>query len=152
MIQHKYFIGSQRTMLREMKRLEQLSYTVSDLFYAQLFNQDSEPLLIVDGEADGVPEKIFVVRYILGSAGENSRPIFRDELTGYDYEQQIIYPKQNVDVERLQSTIEALAYGSPKSRVARVKIGNSKGEKATVKVIISNELVSKIINVYQYAW
>jgi hypothetical protein len=135
-----------------MKRLEQLRYAVSDLFYAQLFNQDSELLLIVDGEADGVPEKMFVVRYILGSAGEHSRPIFRNELTGYDYEQQIIYPKQNVDLEPLQSTIEALAYGSPKSRLVHVKIGNSKGKTATVKVIISNELVSKIINVYQYAW
>jgi hypothetical protein len=139
-------------MLGRMKPLERLRYAVSDSFYAQLFNQDSEPLLIVDGETDGVPEKMFVVRYILGSAGENSRPIFRNELTGYDYEQQIIYPKQNVELDRLQSTIEALAYGSPKSQLARVKIENSKGETATVKVIISNELVSKIINVYQYAW
>jgi hypothetical protein len=139
-------------MLEGMKSMDRLRYAVSDSFYTQLFSQGSEPLLIVDGEPNGVPAKMFVVRYIVGSAGEHGRPIFRNELTGYDYEQQIIYPKQNAELDGLQSTIEDHAYGSPKSRLARVKIGNSKGETATVKVIISNELVSKIINVYQYAW
>lgn len=135
-----------------MKLMESLRYIVSDSFYSQLFAKGSEPLLIVDGENNQTPEKVFVVRYTLGSAGEYSRPIFKNELVGYDYDQQIIYPKQSNKLDSLQSTIEALAYGSPKSKLARVKVENSKGETATVKVIISKELISKIINVYQYAW
>jgi len=114
-------------------------------------DQDSESILIGD-ELSSSPRRLFVVKYVLGAAGENSRLIFKNELTGYDFEQQIVYPTQKTQLDQLQCALERFAYGSPETRLSRVEIENSKGQRATVKLIISHELVSEIIGMYQFAW
>ena len=124
---------------------------VSDSFYSLLANHDSMPILILDGELNS-PRRLFLVKYVLGAAVENSRLIFKNELTGYDHEQQITYPTQRRQLDRLQSVLESFAYGSSQARLSYVEIENSNGQKATVRAIISNDLLSAIIDMYQFAW
>ena len=93
-----------------------------------------------------------MVKYLLGAVGENTRLILRNELTGYDYEQQVIYPTQKAELDQLQSLFESFVYGSLQARLSHVDIENSGDQKLTVKVIMSNELVSAIIDLYQFAW
>jgi hypothetical protein len=126
-------------------------YVVSDSFYSLLANHDSIPILIVDGEPSS-PRRMFLVKYVLGAAGENTRLIFKNELTGYDYEQQITYSTQKNQLDGLQSELESFAFGSSQARLSYVEIENSKGQGATVRAIVSNELLSAIIGMYQFAW
>jgi len=114
-------------------------------------DQDSESILIGD-ELSSSPRRLFVVKYVLGAAGENSRLIFKNELTGYDFEQQIVYPTQKEKLDHLQNALASFVHGSPKTRLSRVEVENSKGQQVTVKLIISHELVSEIIGMYQFAW
>ena len=93
-----------------------------------------------------------MVKYVLGAYDENSRLVFKNELTGYDYEQQIVYPTQKTQLDHLQRALESFTYGSPGTLLSRAEVRNSKGQKTTVKVIISHELISKIIDMYQFAW
>jgi hypothetical protein len=132
-----------------MAFLERLRYVVLDSFYSLPMDHDSEPIIIVDGDSHSSPRRLFVVKYVLASADENSRLIFKNQPTGYDYEQQIIYPIQKSQLDHLQSVMETFAYGSA-NKLARVE--NPKGEFATGRVIISNELVSEIIGTYHFAW
>jgi hypothetical protein len=153
-LSHKYFIASFTRVFwsSKMALLGRPKYIVSDSFYVLLMDQDSESILIGDDGLNSSPRRLFVVKYVLGAAGENSRLIFKNELTGYDFEQQIVYPTQKAQLDHLQSALESFAYGSPKTRLSRVEIENSKGQQATVKLIISHELVSEIIEMYQFAW
>ena len=93
-----------------------------------------------------------MVGYDRGAYGENSRLIFRNEITSYDYERQIVYPTQKTQGDQLQSTMDAFVYGSHETLLSRAEIGNSMGQKTIVSVITSNELVSKITDIYQFAW
>lgn len=131
---------------------DRAKYIVSDSFYFLLMDQDSESVLIEDDELGRSPRRLFVVKYVLGAVGENSRLIFKNELTGYDFEQQIVYPTQKAQLDQLQTALERFAYGSPETRMSRVEIENSKGQRATVKLIISHELVSELMGMYQFAW
>ena len=130
--------------------MDRQNYVVSDLFYSLLANDDSKPVLIVDDVSS--PRRVFLVKYVLGAVGENARLIFRNEPTGYDYEQQVIYPTQRAQLDQLQGLLESAAYGSHQTRLSHVEIENSSNQKVTIKVIISNELVSAIIDLYQFAW
>ena len=129
--------------------MDRQNYVVSDLFYSLLANDDSKPVLIVDDVSS--PRRVFLVKYVLGAVGENARLIFRNELTGYDYEQQIIYPTQKEQLDYLQSLLESFAYGSFQT-LSNVEIGNSRNQKVTIRVITSNDLVSAIIDLYKFAW
>ena len=88
-----------------------------------------------------------MVRYDLGAHGENSRPVFKN-----DYERQIVYPTQKKLRDQLQSAMEGFIYGSHKALLSRAEIANSMGEMTVVRVLVSSELFSKIINMYQFAW
>ena len=92
-----------------------------------------------------------MAKYGIGAVGENARLIFKDELTGYDYEQQITYPTQKEQLDYLQSLLESFAYGSFQT-LSNVEIRNSRNQKVTIRVITSNDLVSSIIGLYQFAW
>ena len=120
------------------------------MFYSLIFNQeDAEPILVFDRSA---PTRLFLVRYIIGSGGENSRLIFCSEITGYDYNQQITYPTQKGNLDGLQGVLETFVYGSVNSELLRVDVEDGKRYVKTVKAIISEDLVSRIITIYQYAW
>lgn len=105
-----------------MTLLERLRYVVLDSFYSLLMDHNLEPIIIVGGESHSSPRRLFVVKYVLASAGQNSRLVFRNELTGYDYEQQIVYRTQKTQLDHLQSVLETYAYGSANPQLARVEI------------------------------
>ena len=129
--------------------MEPQKYTVSDSFYSLLVNADSNPILIVDDF--NAPRRMFLTKYVIGSSGENARLIFKHELTGYDYEQQITYTTQKAQLDHLQDLVENFAFRSLQN-VSNVEVGNSKNGKVTVRVITSSDLVSAIIGMYQFAW
>jgi len=129
--------------------LDRQKYVVSDSFYSLLANDDSNPILIVDELS--APQRMFLTKYVIGAVGENVRLIFKNELTGYDYEQQIIYPTQIEQLDYLQSLLESFAYGSFQT-LSNVEIGNSRNQKVIIRVITSNDLVSAIIGLYKFAW
>lgn len=130
--------------------MDRQKYVVSDLFYSLLANDDSKLVLIVDDLTS--PRRVFLVKYVIGAVGENARFIFRNELTGYDYEQQTTYPTQKAKLDHLQSLLESVAYGSHQTRLSHVDIENSSNQKIIIQVIISNELVSVMIDLHQFAW
>ena len=129
--------------------MDRQKYVVSDSFYSLLANDDSNPILIVDELS--APQRMFLTKYVIGAVGENVRLIFKNELTGYDYEQQIIYPTQIEQLDYLQSLLESFAYGSFQT-LSNVEIGNSRNQKIIIRVITSNDLVSAIIGLYKFAW
>ena len=129
--------------------MDRQKYVVSDSFYSLLVNDNSNPILIVDKLSS--PLRMFLAKYAIGAVGENTRLIFKNELTGYDYEQQITYPTQKEQLDYLQSLLESFAYGSLQT-LSNVEIGNSKNQKVTIRVITSNDLVSSIIGLYKFAW
>ncbi len=53
-----------------------------------------EPILIADQISSGLPRPFFPVRYVIGggAGGESSRPVFKNELTGYNYEMKLTHP------------------------------------------------------------
>lgn len=135
--------------------MEHLRYEVSGKFHAILVQSEHgvEPILIAD--VNLTPSRIFLVRYFLGEggSGENSRPIFRNELTGYDYELRITYPTQKDHLEALQSMMEAFMYAPQQAVLSKALVKNqSTGSEMPIKMMISKELVKRLIEVYEYAW
>ena len=129
--------------------MDRQKYVVSDFFYTLLVNDDSHPVLIVDELR--APRRMFLAKYDVGAVGEDARLMFKNELTGYDYEQQITYPTQKVQLDYLQSLLESFAYGLFQT-LSNVEIGNSRNQKISIRVITSIDLVSAIIGLYQFAW
>ena len=114
-----------------------------------------EPLLPADRDPGNSPQRIFLVRYVIveGAGAESGRAVFKDELTGYDYEMKMLYPTQRVQLESLQSTLEPSMYGSPGAQLSRVMTENvSTKEQRPIKVVVSETLVAKLVALYAYAW
>lgn len=112
-----------------------------------------EPIVIAN--QPGEPRRLFLVRYVLGEGGggESKRPIFKNELTGYDYEMKLTYPTQMDRLERLQSTMESFMYAPTEAMLSKAVVrSQSDPAERPIKVIISEELVAKLIELYQYAW
>jgi hypothetical protein len=130
---------------------------LSERFYSKLFQLEDrlEPILIADQDSSGSPRRLFVVRYVIvESAGEeNARPIFKDELTGYDYEMKLTYPTQKRHLEELQSIMESRMYAPSEAALSKIVARNlSTGQERPVKAVISDGLVSKLLDLYEYAW
>jgi len=137
--------------------MEPLVYRVTGNFHERLFVDERgvEPLLIADRDPANSPQRIFMVRYVIveGAGAEGSRAVFKDELTGYDYEMKMLYPTQKVQLEALQSTLEPSMYGSPESQLSRVMAENtSTKEQRPIKAVVSETLVAKLVGLYGYAW
>jgi hypothetical protein len=137
--------------------LDSMKYRVSADFHKLVFLQQPgvEPLLIVDRDSQNSPQRIFMVRYVIGEGGgeEGRRPIFKDELTGYDYESSATYHTQKVDLENLQATLEPLMYGSPEVQYCKVMLENiSTREQRPIKAIVSEKLVASLVDLYGYGW
>lgn len=140
-----------------MIHLEPPVYRISDSFYKRLFVDEGgvEPLLITERDPTDSPLRIFLVRYVIveGASGENGRAMFKNELTGYDYEMKMTYPTQKVQLEALQSTLESSMYGSPETQLLRTMAQNlSTKEQRPIKVAVSETLVGKLVGLYPYAW
>ncbi len=132
-------------------------YRVSDGFFKLLFVEERgvEPLLVVDQNPEQPPQRIFLVRYVVGEGGggESRRPVFKDELTGYDYEMKLIYPTQRVQLDALQSSLEPSMYGSSEAEMLKAKIENAAtAERRVVKVIVSDALIARLVGLYQFGW
>lgn len=137
--------------------MEPLVYRISESFHKRLFVDERgvEPLLIADRNPANSPQRIFLVRYVIvkGAGAESSRAVFKDELTGYDYEMKMLYPTQKVQLEALQSTLEPSMYGSPETQLSRVMAENlSTKEQRPIKAIVSESLVAELVALYGYAW
>ncbi len=131
------------------------TYSVSDEFFRRLFieEQGVEPLLVIDQHAGGPPKRILLVRYVLGEGGggESERSIFKDELSGYDYELKRAYPTQRVRLEALQSTLEPSMYGSSEAETVRTLVQNeSTQEQRPIKALISGKLASDLASLYRF--
>jgi hypothetical protein len=138
-------------------RLAPLQYRVSADFHKLVFLREPgvEPLLILDHDSQNSPQRIFMVRYVIGEGGgeEGRRAIFKDELTGYDCESNATYHTQKVDLENLQATLEPLMYGSPEARYCKLMLENaSTGEQRPIKAIVSEKLVASLVGLYGYGW
>ncbi len=132
-------------------------YRVSDGFFKLLFVEEGgvEPLLVVDQNPDQTPQRIFLVRYVVGEGGggESKRPVFKDELTGYDYETKLTYPTQRVQLDALQSSLEPSMYGSSEAEMLKAQIENAATkERRTIKVIVSQASVASLVGLYQFGW
>ena len=141
---------SQFGIHRRRSLLDRQRYVISDSFYSLIARNGSNPVLIVDDPNS--PSRVFLVKYVVGAVGENARLIFKNELTGYDFEQQMIYPTQTMHLDKLQNLLESAIYGSDPTRMARFEIENSMNQRVATKVIVSKDLVSAIIDLYQFAW
>ncbi|MGA2789638.1 MAG: hypothetical protein ABSF00_02590 [Candidatus Bathyarchaeia archaeon] len=136
--------------------MEPLVYRISGTFHKCLFVDERgvESLLLADRDPGNYPQRIFLVRYVIveGAGAEGSRAVFKDELTGYDYEMKMLYPTQRVHLEGLQSTLEPSMYGSPGAQLSRVMAENiSTKEQRPIKVVVSETLVAKLGGLYAYA-
>lgn len=137
--------------------MEKGVYRLSDSFLRRLFIEENgvEPLLIADRDPDDSPQRVFLVRYVVGEGGggESKRPIFKDELTGYDYESQVVYPTQRVRLEPLQSTLELSMFAAPEAQLSRTRAENiSTKEQRPIKAIVSEILVARLIGLYGFGW
>jgi hypothetical protein len=137
--------------------MEPLVYRISENFHKRMFvgERGVESLLIADRNSANSPQRIFLVRYVIveGAGAEGSRAVFKEELTGYDYEMKMLYPTQKVQLEMLQSTLEPSMYGSPEAQLSRGMTENtSTKEQRPIKVIVSETLVAKLVALYGYAW
>lgn len=85
--------------------------------------------------------------------GESKRAVFKDELTGYDYETKLRYPTQRVQLDALQSNLELSMYGSSEAEVLKAQIENAATtERRLVKVIVSDALIARLVDLYQFGW
>ncbi len=137
--------------------MEPLVYRISENFHKHLFVDERgvEPLLIADHDPGNSPQRIFLVRYVIveGAGAEGSRAVFKDELTGYDYEMKMLYPTQRAQLESLQSTLESWMYGSPETQLSRVMAESlSTKEQRPIKAMVSESLVADLVALYGYAW
>lgn len=133
------------------------AYELSQRLISIIFQSEQgiEPVLIADQASSEAPRRLFLVRYLVGegAGGESGRPIFKNELTAYDYEMKLTYPTQTEGLDSLQGIMEAYMYASPEAILARALVRNpSTGEERYMKAVISDELVSKLASLYQYAW
>jgi len=55
---------------------------------------------------------------------ESKRPVFKNELTGYDYEMKLTYPTQRERLEKLQSIMESFMYAPTEATLWRVPVRN----------------------------
>ena len=137
--------------------METAIYELSNQLHTFLFHEEQgvEPIIITDQTPVKGPRRLFLVRYVVGEGGggESKRPIFKNELTGYDYEMKMIYPTQKDHLERLQPLMEAFMYASTQAMLSKGIIRNqSTTEERPIKVIISKELVAELVDLYEYAW
>jgi hypothetical protein len=112
-------------------------------------------LLIGDQVITASPRRLFLVRYVVGEGGggESKRPIFKNELTGFDYEMKITYATQTERLEGLQQTMEVYMYASSNAKLSKVTVRNlTSSEEMQIRAIISEGLVSKLVDLYEYAW
>jgi len=136
--------------------MEPLVYELPDTFYnLMLGHEEGEPILVADRNSSNHPRRLFLVRYLrseLGS-GETTRPIFRNELTGYDYEMRLTYPTQREHLDMLQSTMESYMYGSSETQLFSAVVQNmSTRARTSVRVIASERLFSMLVDLYEFAW
>lgn len=134
-----------------------LVYELSERFHLLLFESEHgvEPILVVDQASSGSPRRLFLVRYVIGegAGGESRRPVFKNELTGYDYEMKLTYPTQKERLKGLQSVMESYMYVPTEAVLSRVIVRNlSTGAERPMKAIISEGLVSRLVDLYEYAW
>jgi hypothetical protein len=132
-------------------------YVVSDRFYRRVFysEQGVEPVLVADAKPENDPKVLFLVRYFIGegAGGEIRRPIFKNELSGYDYVSALDYPAQDTRLENLQFLIESHMYGAVAGTLVTSPIqSKTTGQIRQVKVIISAELVEELMRTYDFAW
>jgi len=142
-----------KTCLSIVIQLSQEVLEVSSKLHSMLYskNEDAEPLLVVDQAC--MPRRLFLVRYYIGGGGEFSRPLYKKELTGYDCEIGLLYPTQTTRLDTLQDLVEAHTYGSSETILSRIIIRDaSTGENVTLKAVISNVLVEKLVGLYEFAW
>lgn len=137
--------------------MEAFAYALSDAFYKLLFAETngSEPILVADQAASNNPQRIFLVHYTMSGAGsgESSRPILKDELTGYEYGTRTTYPTQRVGLEELQATIEPSMYKSPEVQLVKANAENVlTKEKRPIKAIVSETLIERLAGLYRFAW
>lgn len=137
--------------------LEPLRYKLSEQFHKATFDaeQGVEPMLVVDRLPEGSPRRFFLARYVLAQGGgsEGSRPIFRNQLIGYDYEMKLTYPTQREHLERLQSLMESFMYAPTEGMLSRAMVQDpASGAERPIRIIVSEELVSKLVDLYEYAW
>lgn len=130
---------------------------VSDRFHRRVFysEQGVEPVIIADALPQNNPEVLFLVRYIIGegAGGEIRRPIFRSELSGYDYIAHLDYPVQDTRLDNLQFLLEPSVYGRSNGKLARPTIQSPAPNSARpVKAIVSELLVEELMRIYDYAW
>ncbi len=126
-------------------------YSLPSAFYKLIFTDDGgvEPLLVADREPGNLPQRIFIVRYVVGASegGESRRPIFKAELAGCDCESKLTYQREKVDLDALQSILESFMYGSPEAQLSRFMVENpSTKERRPVKVVVSESLAAKLGN------
>jgi hypothetical protein len=98
---------------------------------------------------------MFLVRYVVGEGGggESRRPVFKNELTGYDCELKITYPTQKDHLEGLQSTMEGFMYAPLEATLSKASVRHQTlVSERSIKMIISEELVARRGEVYDYAW
>jgi len=135
--------------------MDPLVYRLSEAFHTLLSHDEGvEPLLIADRDPRNFPRRLFLVRYVIGegAGGESKRPIFKEELTGYDYEMELMYPTQSVHLDALQSLLEPSMYGSPQAQLSRATVESvSTHVQRPIKVIVSEALVTKLVDLYQFA-
>ena len=132
-------------------------YSMADGFHRLLFagEEGVEPLLVADRDPRDSPQRIFLVRYVIGEGGggESKRLIFKDELTGYDYGMRLMHPTQKAQLEALQSILEPSMYGSCEAQLSRATVENSSTkEQRPIKAIVSETLVAKLVGLYGFAW
>ncbi len=129
---------------------------VSSRFFrlVRFFELGVHPLLICDAPPS-VTRRIFLVRYLIGEGfgGEASRPIFRSELTGYNYQSRRTHPTKETGLGNLQFILEAKSYGAETGTHRRITlVDSSTGDRFTVKAIISQEAVDELSTIYEYGF
>ena len=108
-----------------------LVYCLSDHFHI-LFQSEQgvESILIADQVPSGLSCRFFPVRYVIGegAGGESNRPVFMNELTGYDYSRKLPCLPQKELLEEVQSIMESYMHAS------------------------SGAVLSGPVDLYEYAW
>jgi hypothetical protein len=136
--------------------MEPLVYELPDTFYNLMLGlEEGEPILVTDRVSRDHPRRLFLVRYLRSEvgSGETTRPIFRNELTGYDYETRLTYPTQREHLDMLQSTMESYTHGSSQAQLFPAVVQNmSTRARTSVRVIASEHLFSMLVGLYEFAW
>ena len=135
-------------VIRTAQEVLEVSTKLATLVHVE---NETEPLLIVDRAY--MPNRLFLVRYSIGGSGEFSRPLYKKELTGYDCELGLLYPTQTAHLDRLQDLMESHTYGSSNVVLSRITIRDAyTGEFCTLKAVVSDALIEKLVGLYEFAW